>query len=576
MVGGMILGRKFSFIARMMVLVLAPMLLLGIIFSCSSTIMEIELSNNLMKEQLESTAHSVLEHYRELDDGNYKYTDGKLVKGKVNISNDQDFIKSIKDNSRLYVTLFYGDTRAVSSIIDENGKSVVGTKADEAVVDKVLNNGEEYYTDDIKIEGIDCCAVYIPIKNAGSNETVGMVFVGKETTLVNEEINKIIVKSLLIDIICMAVVVLVAYYFIKKIVNALKCEEEQINTISNGKLVYICDDKYLNRTDEIGDMVSATKNLVKSLREIVKDIINGAKKLNEFSNKYKDAFDQMNSSIENVNYAVSEMADVATTQAHDSQDVNGKIISMGSSIDSNVKNVEKLEESSDKMREYNRSVDKTLNSLMEISYAAKTAVEDVSKQTKMTNDSAEEIRLATQLISEIAEQTNLLSLNASIEAARAGEAGKGFVVVAEEIRKLADQSRESSEKISQIVEKLINDSNTTVSIMKDVDERISKQTEQLNGTKDMFIKLKEEINNVLSAVENIFKENTVLNKLKDDSLSNVESLAAAAQENAASTEETSASMEEVKNIISDCRKSVDELVELAEELSSNAEKFTLI
>lgn len=560
---------------RMLLLILSPMFLLGIIFSVLSTKSEIKISNDLMREQLISTAHNVLEHYEEMDSGKYDYNDGKLKKGKIDISADKKFIDKIKENSNLYVTIFYKDTRAVSSILDKNGKSVIGTKADEQVVERVLKGGEEYYTNSINIQDTKCSAVYMPLKQVNSNETIGMIFVGKEKNLVDSEINGVVLKTLEVGAICALIVFVIAYCFIKRIVNALKSEEEQIGLLSNGNLIYKCKDNHLNRSDEIGDMIKATKSLVESLREIINNIISASERLSNLSNQYKGSFDEISATIENINYAVGEIADVATTQAQDSQGVNEKIISMGNAIDSSITNVESLAQTSDKMSEYNSSVDNTLISLLKINDETNEAVRVVNEQTKATNDSAEEIRLATKLISEIAEQTNLLSLNASIEAARAGEAGRGFAVVAEEIMSLADQSQESSLKISKIVEKLIGDSNTTVNTMNNLQKRITEQSEKLNLTKDMFVRLKEEINNVFEIVKNISSENSILNKLKEESLSNIESLAAAAEENAATTEETSASMEQVKSIVEECDKSVGDLIILSEELISHAAKFNL-
>ena len=567
--------KKFNFMTRMLLLVMGPMMLLGIIFSCLNAVAEKRLAYHMMENQLSSTAYSVLEHYKEIDDGKYEYASGKLKKGKLDISEDKKFIDNIKENSNLYVTIFYGDTRAVSSILDENGKSVIGTKADDKVTEKVLKGGQEYYTDNIIIQGNKCSALYIPLKQDNSSEIIGMVFVGKEKSVIDDQINWVIIKFLAIGGACILVVFAMSYYCIKRIVCALKNEEAQISDLANGNLVYNCSDNGLNRTDEIGDMVRATKTLVESFRGIINNIIIASQRLNDFSSKYKGSFDEITATIDNINYAVEEIADVATTQAQDSQGVNEKIISMGSAIDSNITNTKMLVQSSDRMSEYNDSVDNTLVSLLKINTETNESVKIVNRQTEVTNNSAEEIRLATKLISEIAEQTNLLSLNASIEAARAGEAGKGFVVVAEEIRNLADQSQEASAKISNIVEKLISDSNTTVNTMNNLQNRINKQSEELNLTKNMFIKLKEEINNVIMAVQSISSENNRLNKLKEESLTNVESLAAASEENAATTEETSASMEQVKNIVFECDKSVVELIKLSEELNMYANKFKL-
>lgn len=227
------------------------------------------------------------------------------------------------------------------------------------------------------------------------------------------------------------------------------------------------------------------------------------------------------------------------------------------------------------MRDYNRSVDDTLVELIKISDETKEAFDIVYKQTNVTNQSAQEIQSAADVITDIADQTNLLSLNASIEAARAGEHGKGFAVVADEIRKLAEQSRESASQITGIIEMLIRNSNTTVDTMKKVTDMIDKQGEELSQTKSVFGDLNNEIGLVGGAVDNIRNEIEQLNQLKNSVMGAVDNLAAIAEENAASTQETSASMQELGNLVAECRRDVEEIVRMSETLAENTNKFTL-
>lgn len=227
------------------------------------------------------------------------------------------------------------------------------------------------------------------------------------------------------------------------------------------------------------------------------------------------------------------------------------------------------------MKEYNKTAAKNLTELYDISKQTKESVLLVQDQTNLTNQSAQKIREATELITNIAGQTNLLSLNASIEAARAGENGKGFAVVADEIRQLSEQSRESAEKIAEIVNSLLENSNTSVHTMNEVTENIQRQNDKLLETGNMFSSLNSEIKDVTNAIEHINEQTVTLDEHKNTVLSIVDGLAAIAQQNEASTEETSASMLELQKTIQTCHEATSDLVKLAKELSKNTKHFEL-
>ena len=180
--------------------------------------------------------------------------------------------------------------------------------------------------------------------------------------------------------------------------------------------------------------------------------------------------------------------------------------------------MENLHASSEKMEEYNETAGSNLEELNAISEQTKQSVIEVQKQTDLTNQSAKQIKEATELITDIAAQTNLLSLNASIEAARAGEHGKGFAVVADEIRALSEQSRQSAEKIVEIVDTLLVNSDTSVQTMSKVMDKISVQNDKLSETSQMFNLLHNEIGTVADAIVQIRKH--ILNAPKQISLCN--------------------------------------------------------
>ena len=248
---------------------------------------------------------------------------------------------------------------------------------------------------------------------------------------------------------------------------------------------------------------------------------------------------------------------------------------MGKSIDYMGNTISALAGSAETMKSKNEDAEANLDTLVEISNKTKTSVDEIQRQTMETNKSALDIKSATEIIADIASQTNLLSLNASIEAARAGENGRGFAVVADEIRVLADQSTESAEKIKNIIEQLIENSNTSVQTMNNVVDEIKLQNEKIDDTKSVFNVLKSEIDNVTESIEGLADKVESINDLKNGVTESVESLAAIAQENAASTEETSASMVELSQIVNDCNRNTAKLIDLSKELQEDIGKFTL-
>lgn len=567
--------KRINFITQMLLIVILPVTIVATLQSFISISSQNKLSYKLIEEQFDTVAYNIKKNFSIINDSKYVMEDNKLKKGDYVLSEDTDYVDDIMNNTQLYVTIFYDDTRILTNIKDNNGSRITGTKADKEVSETVLKKGETYFTNDITISGKECCASYIPLQQEGSNEIIGMIFVGKDKSVVTSGLRSSIIKTLLMTVILLVLVIGTVYIFIHSIVNSIKNAKSQIDNVSNGKIIETSLGKLENRNDEIGDILRASKNLVSSLRIIIFNVINTSNELKDFSVKYDRSFENAAKSIENINMAVNEIANSATVQAHESHTANEQVIDMGHIIDNTRQSVQLLSTSSEKMNESNNSVTKTINELEAISRKTKENVDIVTEQTNITNNSANEIRIAIALISDIAEQTNLLSLNASIEAARAGESGKGFAIVAEEIRVLSEQSHDSAEKIANIVEKLITDSNISVDTMLNVENIINEQNQKLDNTKCMFDSLRDEVSTVNSEILEIVKQMDDLTNLKENVLNNIQNLVETAEENAASTEETSASMNEVSNIISECGESAKQLLVLSDNLQESSNKFKL-
>lgn len=333
--------------------------------------------------------------------------------------------------------------------------------------------------------------------------------------------------------------------------------------------------KLAERNDEIGVLVRHVQATVTSFAQLVLEIRQASGELGDLSENFKSIFTNMTTAVEESGNAVNTITSNTVEQAGQTTDMKRKIESISASIEKITGNVETLTKSAELMKDYNESVEQIMKELVDISEKSSQAIENVRKQTDLTNQSAQQIRTATEIIAGISSQTNLLALNASIEAARAGEHGKGFAVVAEEIRALADQSRESTEQIGKIVTTLLDNSDVSVEITKEVSEAFLKQSEKIQDTETIFGSLNREIGNVSDSIHGIADEVEELDAHREVIENSITSLTSSAGENAESAKQTAENMEEFRQIANECSEATENMVRISEELVGYINKVSV-
>ena len=563
--------KGLNLMTKILVTALIPLILIVVIAGMSIHSVGSVVARKLVMHEMQTASYALEMTLDSLGSGDYRSDGTNLYKGNYNLTSDNQTIDDLKKKTNVDVTVFWKKTRMVTSVIDKNGKRSTGTDIPDSVYDKVMQDGK-YFSDNVDIGGTEYYGYYEALKNAdGSSQAI--IFTGMPSSDVKAIYKKRLVNTtvfmIVITLMACALLAAVITFIVKAITKVIG----HLGEVADGELDFKISEKLLQRSDEIGNIARSVHTLIGGLASIVVNIHHSTGELAEFKDDFQKKFETINNSISNVNVAVDEIANGATSQADETQKVSSQINDMGDAITKTSQNVDSLTQSTEQMKEHNEQLDTTIQELMAISDRNKESLAAVYNQTNETNQSVMHIGNAVDMITDIAGQTNLLSLNASIEAARAGEYGKGFAVVADQIRQLADQSANTAKEIGEIVAELIENSNTSVETMGVVRQEMTGQYEKLNTTKDIFEQLNEEVNNVVTAIESISTEVESLDRLKGEVLGSAESLAAIAQENAASTEETSASMVELGEIVNDCNTKTKQLVDIADSMEENVHKF---
>ena len=558
--------------ANLMVKILAaaliPMIILVFFAALALEAVGDDTAEKVVERELSATEYAMSLCLSNLSTEDFKMENGQLYKGEINLSQDQQFLKMVKENTGVDIVMFWDNQQIVSSI--DNAVITLDGKASEAI-----KSGGTYYDTSLKIGNEKYFAYYAPIYTSASSSTSGVLMTAVPKTETEEIYSYVVlsnVRFMVILVIVFGILIAVCVMFITK---ALMKVVGNLNSVAEGELQLQVSQKILHRSDEVGKIARSVHSVVVGFSQIVVAIQKSMREMNEFTGQFTDNFETINQSISSINTAVNDIAEGVTQQAADTQRVSESMNDMNQALNNTADSVIALSCSAVSMKENNDTVDSTLNDLFEISTRTKSSVDEVQKQTNLTNESVQAIQAATDIIAGIANQTNLLSLNASIEAARAGEMGRGFAVVAEEIRGLADQSRESADRIRGIVETLIENSNHSVEVMDNVVGEIYQQNQKLEVTRDAFAQLNEEVMRVVDEINAISGELDRIEQYKNGVLERIDVLSEISQNNAASTEETAATMDQLAVIVEDCKNATGDLVVIANELTSSAKMFKL-
>lgn len=567
---------KLTIRKKMFLCVFLPISILGIIIvvialtSLRSSII------NQVENSLRGTASAALAAYDQ-NVGSYTVSEnGDIWKGGYNISRSDKLLDTIKEKSGMEVTFFYGTKRIMTSVIDKNGNRILGSPAGEKIKEEVLENGHEYFSQNVSIDGEIYCGYYVPIFQTGDNtQPIGMIFAGIDK---NETINSVlsVVLYMIIIVVVIALAgILIAGWVANSISKALGIEIRCVEELATGNLNVLLNQKHMKRKDEVGDLNRAIGKLQSDLRNIIGGISDGTNRLIDASNILEQTSHQTFANMNHVMQSVDTITSGAVSQAEDTKNASENIAHMGNLIIETSSEADALNKSADNMLLSSDQTSVTIDELKNINGEVGKVVDMIENLTSQTNESAKTIHEVAEFISDIAEQTSLLSLNASIEAAKAGDAGKGFAVVAGEIQSLSEQSNNASGNISQIVNALIESVEHVVEAMQQMQAVIDSQNQYIITTEKSVNGVMGEIHTSIQNIRSIENKTHELEQARKEIISMIEKLSDIAESNVTNTQETGKVITEVSERFSEVEQSAVSLRETADILEQNIKNFKI-
>lgn len=561
---------------KILSMTIGPVVLLGLlsIFFMLTTVRSSMMDE--IEEGLKGTAAATLAAYDQNTGDYMESSNGDIWKGSYNISRSESLVDRIRDNTGMDVTFFYGDRRIMTSALDSNGDRILNSPAGDRIVEKVLQNGEEYFSSAVSLDGVMNYGYFMPVyQNGSDDEIIGMVFVGTDKENKDAVVNGIIFGIGAAVCVAMILCIGVGLKLATSISHNIKKSISIMGKVAEGDLTVWVDDKMLKRKDEIGDLSRVTVKLKDTLKGILKGISENSASLLEASRALGNAADTTNGTMNEVQNAVSQVVANSTEQSKNSESTSENMRIMGEHITETSTEVDTLNQNAASMQKSSKKTADTLAQLCHINEEVERIIGEVKEQTDRTNASIQKINAAMEFITSIAEETNLLSLNASIEAARAGESGRGFAVVADQIKKLAEQSNQSGHEIEETTKALMEDSAREMEIMQRMQEIITEQSGSMQETRANVSEVLKEIEASMQSILQIRESTGRLAEFRGEVMEAVEQLSQIAHDNVDSTQQTYTETQEVLDTFKQVYDSAGQLKKIADELAESMQYFKI-
>lgn len=382
----------------------------------------------------------------------------------------------------------------------------------------------------------------------------------------------ILIGVILISIIITSIII---YLSAKRITKPILVTAEQAERLANWDLTVEIPEDSLKRKDELGKLTNSFATMIRNLKTIILQITDTADQVAASSQELYASGEQVGKAAEDVGSTILGIAAGAEEQST-------QIDSSLSNLSNLINQINEVNMSSDIMEET------TVHMIDDIARGSRSAAESIDRINNLKADTegasivisdlgntSNQIGEIIELISGIAEQTNMLALNAAIEAARAGEAGKGFSVVADEIRKLAEESADASRRIAKLIVDIREGVDTAVDKIDSSVKSVNSSVKAIEENGDIFTAINGQAEELKEIVANVTQNIKIMTDTSRDFESTMQEINKVSQEFAANSEGVSASSEEQIALTEEIVSSSKAMADMSEELSSLIRNFKL-
>lgn len=497
----------------------------------------------------------------------------------VTLDEMHEFVKEFTLYDSGFAGLITGEGTLVSynndEAIGENYYEVGGVNNYaklEQLKEDVKNGNLHMMTGYSKALSKDVYRLFVPIQMNGT-EQYWSTFVSAPVDEVMKEANQVRNAILIVGVSIAVILGVIIWLVTRSIVRPIQLVSDQMNHIANGDLTK--ELLKVKTKDETGKLANALNNMQQRLAEMIRNISNASNAMASQSEELNQAANEVSTGSEQMTKTMEELAIGSETQANRSSDIASMMGSFVSQIEKVHDDGRKVQQASQDVLQMTDQGRELMNTSMKQMTMIDEIVHDAVQKVEGLDQHSQQISELVAVIQDIAEQTNLLALNAAIEAARAGEHGKGFAVVADEVRKLAEESAQSVVNITKIVQRIQNESSHVADALREGYKEVEEGTQHIQTTGETFHEISDHVTNVVNSIDQISEilEDIVANSQEMSSA--IEDIAAVSEESAAAVEEATATTEQTSASMEEVASSSNELAKLAEELNEIVQRFKL-